>query len=44
MTVVIIVIVVLGILVALYGIATFNGLIRLNNRALEGFSDIDVQL
>src|SRR5881409_2875126 len=44
MTVVIIVIVVLGILVALYGIATFNGLIRLNNRAQEGFSDIDVQL
>src|SRR6266550_4751678 len=39
-----IVIVVLGILVALYGVATFNGLIRLNNRAQEGFSDIDVQL
>jgi LemA protein len=44
MTVVIIVIVVLGVLVALYGIATFNSLIRLNNRAQEGFSDIEVQL
>jgi LemA protein len=44
MTIVIIVIVVLGILIALYGVATFNSLIRLRNRADEGFSDIDVQL
>jgi LemA protein len=44
MTVVIIVIVVLGLLVALYGVATYNSLIRLNQRAQEGFSDIDVQL
>jgi LemA protein len=44
MTIVIIVLVVLGILIALYGVATFNALIRLNNRAQEGFSDIDVQL
>jgi LemA protein len=43
-TVVIIVIVVLGVLIALYGVATFNSLIRLRNRADEGFSDIDVQL
>jgi LemA protein len=43
-TVVIIVIVVLGVLIALYGVSTFNSLIRLRNRADEGFSDIDVQL
>jgi LemA protein len=44
MTVAIIVIVVIGVLIALYGVAAFNSLIRLNNRAQEGFSDIDVQL
>ncbi len=44
MTVVIIVIVVLGVLIALYGVATYNSLIRLRTRADEGFSDIDVQL
>jgi LemA protein len=44
MTILIIVLVALGILIALYGVATFNSLIRLNNRAQEGFSDIDVQL
>jgi LemA protein len=44
MTVAIIVIVALGVLIALYGVAAFNSLIRLNNRAQEGYSDIDVQL
>jgi LemA protein len=43
-TVVIIVIVVLGVLIALYGVSQYNALIRLRNRAEEGFSDIDVQL
>jgi LemA protein len=44
MTIVIIVLVVIGVLIAIYGVATFNSLIRLNIRAQEGFSDIDVQL
>jgi LemA protein len=44
MTVVLIVIVVLIVLAVIYAIATFNGLIKLQNRADEGFSDIDVQL
>jgi LemA protein len=44
MTVLIIVIVVLIVLAVIYTIATFNGLIKLQNRADEGFSDIDVQL
>jgi LemA protein len=44
MTVLIIVIVAVGVLLALYGVATFNSLVRLNQRAQEGFSDIDVQL
>jgi LemA protein len=44
MTIVIIVLVVIGVLVAIYGVVTFNNLIRLNIRAQEGFSDIDVQL
>jgi LemA protein len=44
MTILIIVLVVLGVLIAIYGVATFNSLIRLNQRAQEGFSDIDVQL
>jgi LemA protein len=44
MTVVLIVILVLIALAVLYVIATFNSLIRLRNRAEEGFSDIDVQL
>src|SRR4029453_1177706 len=30
--------------VVLYGIATYNSLVRLRTRAEEGFSDIDVQL
>jgi LemA protein len=44
MTIVLIVIVVLIVLAVIYTIATFNNLIRLQNRADEGFSDIDVQL
>ncbi len=32
------------ILMVLYGILIFNGLIKLRNRSEEGFSDIDVQL
>jgi LemA protein len=44
MTVVLIVIAVLIVLAVIYVIATNNSLIRLRNRAEEGFSDIDVQL
>jgi LemA protein len=44
MTIVIIVIVAIVVIAIAYTIATFNGLIRLQNRADEGFSDIDVQL
>jgi LemA protein len=44
MTVVLIVLVVVIVLLAIYVIAAFNNLIRLRNRAEEGFSDIDVQL
>jgi LemA protein len=44
MTIVLIVIVVLIVLAVLYTIATFNNLVKLQNRADEGFSDIDVQL
>jgi LemA protein len=44
MTIVIIVIVAIVVAAVAYTIATFNGLIRLQNRANEGFSDIDVQL
>jgi LemA protein len=44
MTVLLIVILAIAILVVIYGIATFNSLIRLRTRADEGFSDIDVQL
>jgi LemA protein len=43
-TVVVIVLIVLAVLIVLYGIATFNSLVRLRTRAEEGFSDIDVQL
>jgi LemA protein len=44
MTVVLIVIGVLVVLAVIYVIATNNSLIRLRNRAEEGYSDIDVQL
>jgi LemA protein len=44
MTIVILVIVAIIVIAIAYTIATFNGLIRLQNRADEGFSDIDVQL
>ena len=44
MTIVILVIVAIVLIAIAYTIATFNGLIRLQNRADEGFSDIDVQL
>jgi LemA protein len=44
MTIAIIVILVLVVIAIIYVIATFNGLIRLQQRADEGFSDIDVQL
>ena len=39
-----IIIVAIVVLVVLYAVVTFNSLIRLRNRAEEGFSDIDVQL
>jgi LemA protein len=44
MTIAIIVIVAIVLIAIAYTIATFNGLIRLQTRADEGFSDIDVQL
>jgi LemA protein len=44
MTIAIIVIVAIIVIAIAYTVATFNGLIRLQQRADEGFSDIDVQL
>jgi LemA protein len=44
MTIVIIAIVAIVLIAIAYTVATFNGLIRLQTRADEGFSDIDVQL
>ncbi len=44
MTVVLIVIAVIAVIAVLYGVVTFNRLIRVRTRAEEGFSDIDVQL
>jgi LemA protein len=44
MTVVLLIILALILIAVIYTIATFNNLIRLQNRADEGFSDIDVQL
>src|ERR687888_2648294 len=44
MTIVAIVIVVLVVLAILWGVATYNSLVRLRTRAAEGYSDIDVQL
>jgi LemA protein len=43
-TIVLIIILVLIAIAVIYVITTFNSLIRLQNRAQEGFSDIDVQL
>jgi LemA protein len=43
-TVVIIILVAILVLLVIYAIATYNSLIRLKNRAEEGYSDIDVQL
>jgi len=39
-----IIIVAIVVLVVLSGVVIFNGLVKLRNRAEEGFSDIDVQL
>jgi LemA protein len=44
MTVAVIVIIAVAALLILYGILTFNNLVRLRTRSAEGFSDIDVQL
>jgi LemA protein len=44
MSIALIVILVLVALVAIYGVVTFNALIRLRNQAEEAFSDVDVQL
>src|SRR3954462_682529 len=44
MTVVLLIILALILIAVLYVIATFNNLVKLQNRADEGFSDIDVQL
>jgi LemA protein len=44
MTIAIIVIVAIGLLIALWGVATYNRLVRLRVQTEEGYSDIDVQL
>jgi LemA protein len=44
MSIWLIVLVALVVLLVLYAVVTFNGLIRLRNQAEEAFSDIDVQL
>jgi LemA protein len=44
MTIVVIVLIVLAALLILYGIVTYNGLVRLRTQSEEGYSDIDVQL
>ena len=44
MTIAIIVIVVVVVLLLLYGIATYNGLVRLRNRVENAWAQIDVQL
>jgi LemA protein len=40
----VIIIVAIVVLIVIYGVVTFNRLIKFRNRAEEGFSDIDVQL
>ena len=44
MSIVVIVLIALAVLLAIYAVVTFNGLVRLRNQAEEAFSDIDVQL
>src|SRR5687767_9888839 len=44
MSIAVIVLIVLAVLLAIYAIVTFNGLVRLRNQSEEAFSDIDVQL
>jgi LemA protein len=44
MSIWLIVLIALVVLLVLYAVVTFNGLIRLRNQAEEAFSDIDVQL
>jgi LemA protein len=44
MTILIIVLLVLAALLLLYGVVTYNSLVRLRTQSEEGFSDIDVQL
>ena len=44
MTIVLIVLLVLAALLVLYGVMTYNSLVRLRTQSEEGFSDIDVQL
>src|SRR3954447_21778921 len=44
MSIWLIVFIVLIVLLVLYAVMTFNGLVRLRNQSEEAFSDIDVQL
>jgi LemA protein len=44
MSIAVIVLIVLVVLLAIYVMVTFNGLVRLRNQSEEAFSDIDVQL
>lgn len=44
MSIALIVIVVFVVLILLYGVLTFNGLVRLRNRTREAYSDIETQL
>ena len=44
MSIVVIVLIALAVLLVIYAVVTYNGLVRLRNQAEEAFSDIDVQL
>ena len=44
MSIVVIVLIALAVLLLIYAVVTYNGLVRLRNQAEEAFSDIDVQL
>ena len=44
MSIAVIVLIVLAVLLVIYAVVTYNGLVRLRNQAEEAFSDIDVQL